>query len=1272
MDDNLKDAAAAAWKEVLAHPAADLKNFLTAEGVVFSGSKKPAADFCPVCKSKKKFGLIPDTGSGWGFKCFSPECVLNEGGKGTPRYIELTHGCDWREARRILHRVTGIPGFDELKDEAKRDDAKKPTPANSKTDEPPDTTADQDGDEPLSTGDAPRFIRIPETDRNVYEEAWQLLSLMASHRKEIRAKRGIPDEWIDALGFKSSIPGNRHVLEPLLDMFPPNELLRSGIAARQKNDWKKLKIADQLCGGYWEFDEETRQPHWIDKELVIIPYIDPAGRIVGLRPHKRGLTNGNFREDQASEFYEKNHSNLSIIYGESFLIDRPEKHEHRLVICEGEFKAAALAYCGIPAIGFQGIQWLRNNHQTGQAVTYLVELLRRHKIREVIVVFDNEDKSHKQVKKPKDRFIAEIYSRYTALKLENHGFKALFGMLPDDWMEGGETQPDGKLAGGKADWDGRLAWHLRRAKGDFSRARNTATIEFERFLSNRQGKKPSVMPVPRQMDWMASFKEDVIGQELNRLNYEPDCFAGGKHEIEVAAEITGYCHPEYRDLLNVENVAKALRKTYGGYYLVKPPAEKTELRVITIKKDLLWMLDQGTTKPEANGNTRDLSEDEIRSLRAALLCCNTILYKMPKPFTDFTVLSQYKVLVTEPDGSTRRDRLCVFIDANGRRSEPVQVNWDKMSSSQECRKIFLKAGDLHYSGGQTEIDAMVRHIDVDNYQKTITEIDTYGFDRKSGLILLGDCALAEGEKEPFIFPDNNGIIWYKSMGYKNSESLSTFCHKPPILFPGEGKPKDIYKAIDWDQERKEVAEIWREALRLAYASFGDYNGYVMVAGILQYLAHPETIDQIPGKPGLWVQGAKGSGKTQTIMAYMRMLGYVQNYGVVGLTGTKVGIERSLSQFDCLPVHIDEWRNVRASDDLVGFVTNAFNGLSIAKGTAQGTKSIRLSRAATIPIVTGEDMTTDTALLSRYIRLTMSASARAGTQEEQRQNFFKMQELSGEFYRIGRLLMRERKKFSENVVTLAKEFNSNKVTMETIRDPRARECTSVGIAAIRAANFMITGSEMPEEKTVVNWFLNHGKSNAEEIEKDIFRLRWFTDCVNLVTGGHDADIKKFIQVRRGGIMADGSVNILRGNIPNIMLSNNGRLYILIAPNELFAAYQRDQSRRREAVPIDIRNIRHELSREPYWIPAPRVKPGVHRFTVDGFRPQSWWVMDYERAGDLKDIVSTIYERFLAEHDLRLNSDGKVVHSEEVETQLQFDSEGRSTGRYSEPEEDKIYI
>lgn len=1229
--DELKRLRDEAWAEVKAHPKAELPYYLSA--VLNVPMKKSGEKFslkcCPFCSDKDASALLKGDGGAYIFKCHHTSCQSGGEGMGIGKFIEASQGCDWKQARRVLHDLTGIADpYDEWKQ-------RQPAAAKPKAAPPEPESAQQEESAPQEEVPAPELLAVPDLGRNVYEEAWAVMTLSDSHRNELRSKRGFDDAWIAALGIRSSRRANRALLEPLLEKFPPNELLRSGIAVREKKTWK-LKIADSLCGRIFR-EDETGHGQWMDFENIVIPYIDGEGRIIGLRPHKRGLTNGDYREEISSEFYEKEHNNLRVIYGECFLTERPEKHAHRCVICEGELKAAALRRCGIPAIGFQGIHFLRQNKETRQAVRDVVAMLRKHKIREVVVVFDNEDKSHK---KPMERYEAELYARYTALCLEDEGFKALFGMLPDEWREGGEKQADGKTIKGKADWDGRMAWHLRKAKGNHAVALESATGEFEKLLANRSGKQPAVRPAPRQMDWMADFKEDVISQLMNKLRHEPDCFVGGRHELEVASEISGYCHTDYADKLNIENLTKELRKSYGGYYMLKRPAEKMELRVIEIKKEVKKILEDGHTKPDKNGNSEDLGEDDVRAYRAALLACNTLLYKNPKPFSNFTVISKYKVLVTEPDGTVRKDRLCTFIDSNGRKSKPAQVNGEKMASSQELRKVVLRLDGYHWSGGQAEADAFVNLLDVENYQKTIIEIDSYGQHRDSGIFLLGDCGWAEDEKDGFLFPDYNGIIWYKGVGYKNSDALDTFCHRPPMMFPGAKNPKEAHAAIDWDVEKADVAKIWRSALSISMQSFGDMAGLGMVAGMLQYLAHPETLTMIGGKPGLWVQGAKGSGKTQTIKAFMRMLGYIENYGMVGLTGTKVGIERSLSQFDCLPVHLDEWRNVRASDDLVGFITNAFNGIAIAKGTAVGSKSIRLSRAATIPVITGEDMTTDTALLSRYQRLTMSAASRTGTQDEQREGYFRMLEESAQFFRIGRFLTRQRRKFGLRVVELAKEFIADKETMAAIRDARAREVTGICYAALVAAQEIIVGQPFAGEKQIAAWFVETGKLNADEIEKDIFRLRWFADCVQMVTSKSDPQAHHFLQVRRGHILADGSVSILRGNNADIMLRGEGRLFIIVAPDELFPAYQRDQAKRRETVPINIRNIRQEMRKERCWITPPPVEPRQHRFTVEGFRPSKWWVMDYETAGDLKDIVSPIYEKFLYDHQLELDPNGKV--------------------------------
>lgn len=1221
--DDIKQASQEAWQHVLEHPRADLRDYLTSLGTVLRGEAKPGAEHCPFCQKKNKFGLFKKDHE-WLFKCHSPECRSSGQSGGIAKFIELYHGVDWKQARAILHDLTGIPDPYAAAREATppRTEGKGTPPPPS----PPEAEANP----------APDFIRLPDAKHhNVYEATWSLMTLSDEHKREIAVKRGMPASWIEALGFRTATATNARTLAPLLDQFPPNELLRSGIAQRDPRD-RALRISDSLCGR--EHNEETNR--WESHDNIIIPYIDDEGRIHLLRPHKRSLSNARWREREAiSEFYEKLHNNLRKVYGEHFLTDRAPEWAKTVIICEGEFKAVALRICGIPAIGFQGIHFFRQNKEFKQAIEDTAELLRNSGVREVIVVFDNEDKSHKE---PHLRFEAETYARYTAECMEDCGFKALYGMLPDEWREDG-----------KADWDSRMAALVRSSKSP-AQGIAKATTEFNRFLNDRNKKDSRVRTVQRQVDFL-DFKEDVINQALHKLRHSPKIFTGGKHELELASEIQNYCHPTYEHLLRVSLLCEALRDTNGGYYKTKPPTDKLQ----DTCNDILKKIQPEIKKLESDPG-RDEQEDlELRQLRATRTACYTYLYRYPKPFTDFSAESKYKVLVTESDGSTRQDRLITFRDRNGVRSKPCQLSSKMMRSAQELRSFFLSMGHYHWFGGQEECDLFGQELDVQNYQRVIEEIDTYGWNKEKRFYLLGDCAVMDGGK--FVFPDKHGIIWVHGCGYKNSDNMASFTTRPPVLFPEDRNPRDTCEKMDWEAERADVEAIWRDLLQDYKESFGGYAGYAVVAGLLQYLAHPEVRSEIGGKPGLWVQGEKGSGKTKSIEFAMRVIGYPLNYGYISLGGTKVGVERSLCQFSNLPYHIDEWRNENADPKLEDLLRNTYNETATPKGTPNGNKGVRKLIPSTIPIVTGEDGTTDSALRSRYVRLIASQSYdTTGTGDEsdadrsasnmidQRRRdarYYRIMERSDMYHRIGRYLFKFRDAFAKDTVELTKGFGASPRVMERIKDSRARQVFGVFYGALIAAQRLLTGDAngfgTKENTAILDWFIGHGAESAEETERDVFRRMFFSECITMIERGVQG-IDKLIRARRGYIDADGRVKLH----PAIN-DTGGRLYIMVASSELFAEYKADKRKRGENAPIAQHNILAELRTQPAWVPAPKCdKSRRHRFAIPGERNtmRSWWVLDFKRLDpELKAIFQNVWERELAAADLDLAEDGESIIS-----------------------------
>ncbi len=1234
-----------AMESARGHVDVSLHRMMRKHGILFD--QETALADCPWCHGKASLLLEKPEGGVWEFSCSFLKCPAHGKGRDVD-FLALTLGFTKFKAARYLLDMAGEPDpFSQAEKERadKRvENPERETSADPMTglseeeptllDLPPSSppTAGRPFSEPkapATMAGPPCFIRIPDIGRNVYERAWSLLGLTPKGAESLRVKRGMPDEWIEAFGFKSAIPSNQDLLSPILNEFPPNVLLQSGIAQRGKDH--VIRIDSAICGR--QFNENSGR--WESVDNLIIPYVDARGRIVMLRPHKRSLSNSRWREREAiAELYEKGNNNLRIIYGEAFLMDRDERWANTCVICEGEFKATALRMCGIPAIGFQGIHYFLQNKHTWQAVEDTTRMLQLHGIREVIVVFDNEDKGHKEFH---ERFDSKIYARFTAEKMESKGFKSLVGFLPDSWKEGGEKDPaTGRMIKMKADWDSRLAYHVRKCHSHPA-GLIKAKEEFERFLHERKGNaKVGVRPVQRQVDWLDE-EEDCINQALHRLRHEPKIFVGGTYEMENASEMANFCHAKYKGKLKVELVCSKLRDTYGGYYKIKPPSDVMEAAARKALEEIKQEIEKLQDEPDRSAE----QEFELKRLRAAKKCAITILYKLPERFTDFTSVSKYKVQAVNQDGSTRLDRLIVFQDKNGVKSRPFQLSPAMMGSSQELRKFFLSMGNYHWSGGQNECDMWVEELDVTNYQKTIEQIETYGWQKESKLYLLGDCAVADGGR--FIFPDRNGIIWYQGRGYKNSDTMENFTSLPPYLFQeNEKNPAEAFKALDWEKEREEVEAIWTDLLTDFHESMDEFSGYALVAGTIQYLAHAEVFSEIGGKPGLMIQGEKGSGKTKTQGFAMRIVGFPEDYGLISLGSTRVGVERTLTQFYNLPVHIDEWRNENVDSKLEDLIRNSHNEVAIAKGTPNGNKGIRKMIPLTIPIITGEDNTNDTAMRSRYFQLVASKNhnhfispdetqedmeTRVRTEQQRRDaRFYRMMERSSNYYRVGRYLFYKRREFAKSVVELAKDFAANSTVQERIPDSRARQVFGVVWAALSSAQNILCAREDAFGKKlnteIFNWFVNNGSESSGDTERDVFRKRFFAQCLTMRDSGVQ-DVDKYIRVWPGIYNEQGSISLCKA------VNDSPKLFALIAANELFGAYELDQSKKHRSLPISLGNIRNELRRQPAWV-SPNNKTRCHRFTMPdekGLKRQ-WWVLDYKLLEpDMKEIFHAIYDHEL---------------------------------------------
>jgi DNA primase len=240
---------------------------------------------------------------------------------------------------------------------------------------------------------------------SIYEFITESGRLSDSHREELRSKRGFTDETITKCRFFS---GGKYLLEieqRIIADHAREELLESGVCVASG---KGL----------------TMSPALLD-DRIIIPYLNAAGHAYLIRPHKLGL------------------SSVPVeIYCPQW------EMRGNLILTEGEFKAAAAAQIGIPAIAIPGISSFSKDN-----FGRLVKFLGDQKVRDVCIIFDNEVKDDPKFKNykenPADRHDTAFYAYLMARQLDKEGFHAQIGTLPDSWRVNGKADIDGALAIGK-------------------------------------------------------------------------------------------------------------------------------------------------------------------------------------------------------------------------------------------------------------------------------------------------------------------------------------------------------------------------------------------------------------------------------------------------------------------------------------------------------------------------------------------------------------------------------------------------------------------------------------------------------------------------------------------------------------------------------------------------------------------------------------------------------------------------------------------------------
>lgn len=348
--------------------------------------------------------------------------------------------------------------------------------------------------------------------KEIYQYVADRGRLSDAHREELREKRGFGDKHVEQFRFFSGGPYLAELEGPMLEKFKEQDLVASSIFIFDEKQ-RRAVINPVLL----------RETNTIDgKEVagIIIPYIDRNDQVYSIRPHKLWLK-----------------SVSAEIYQGANLKGDPEE----IVMTEGEFKAAAGCIFGIPTIAIPGISTFSETKYP-----QLIEFLKAHATKRIIIIFDNEVKDDPNIPSkfkanPVDRYDTQFYAYYMASKLEQSGFEVKIGTLPDSWRENGKIDIDGALKQGRLAGDMKRILYQAQLRNEFLRDldpeakqivlkkraqktnRGNIKREFNRYVATRRGKGAT--------EW-----EETISDFTMKIVATHDTPEGIKREIMFISE----------------------------------------------------------------------------------------------------------------------------------------------------------------------------------------------------------------------------------------------------------------------------------------------------------------------------------------------------------------------------------------------------------------------------------------------------------------------------------------------------------------------------------------------------------------------------------------------------------------------------------------------------------------------------------------------------------------------------------------------------------------
>ena len=705
-------------------------------------------------------------------------------------------------------------------------------------------------------------------------------------------KTSIHARFLDTVGLSDD--DRRHLLDQrcLSPAFITGRFA-SGTAERVQQALQQLLVSGctdtELCQAHL-IDEYGRPQGYLIDGRILIGYLDKAGDVFQVRAHQMGPANVPLE-----------------IYGCECLAKRPK----RLVLCEGEFKAAALLSRGVAALAVPGISSF-----IGENCERLLKRLRDAGVKTMRVCFDNEDKVTPTLPpgEKNTRYKPERHNRYDtqrcaivmARRLTGDGIPTTIAWLPDEWRDA-----TGKVDVDSAFKDGHTLDEIKGVLDD--------AVEADAFLAAQTEEAQQVI---RQHLCEGAPRFTSKGWKLREGDI--DILVEHSDTKRVAVVLSLNYRPVFRDRFDVSSAnARAS--------FVKQ-VQKKNLRLDSAVVER--MLEALALVVKSDGNGPIVPDDgDVVSIgsKTAIVRPDGIYIverEGERQVSNFSLIFTEDQTINDGVEETRLLRGEIRVEGN---VLPFTMNGSVLGTPIEFGKgVFASAGtSANFFGPGSE--AIVRQVALASSQATRTRNElTVGWDRDGRYRTPTGCFDATG-------PVKVEGIDINLKGQRVAEHLG----------------------MEWieDDEMRDLARHLHDDFlqQHAHAVLLPLLGHTFLAPLFSRL-------KIQGYPALMLRGPSGCGKTTLAREAQSFFGagFAHEHSVETWLSTPNAIQRTGYFFrDCLYV-VDDWK--------LGNLRDPASASGVLQAYADGTARQRLMRDArrsssSYPIrgallLTGEDAPSD--------------------------------------------------------------------------------------------------------------------------------------------------------------------------------------------------------------------------------------------------------------------------------------------------------------------------